>query len=229
MSKNLAAQFSLVLLTTISIAAPTNAAQEKLPVQLSQSSPATVETLPVLQSITSERAIQIIAGLPEVRYWRQYITSQVVSGRAASVEASSEKQTSMVKAVFQLAPKPVTIANEQYWSIGFYESHPTHQHRWQSFWVSFDGYKILVDDDDGKSLPLGTWRYKAKPLQRVNLALPIHDGLYQRGLDKYLQVKGDRYRYQQAGVYQPWQSVTGLKAIDADTLFDGQNYWERWK
>jgi hypothetical protein len=106
------------------------------------------------QTINREQAIERIANLPEVVAWRQYIAKQ-----------SGEKVKS---SLMPQADHPVTIAGKQYWEISFNESQPTHNHRWQTFWVRGDGAEILVNDvNGGDYLDLEAWRSRAKPMDRI--------------------------------------------------------------
>jgi hypothetical protein len=64
--------------------------------------------------------------------------------------------------------QPEAREGKYYWSVNYYENHPTHFHRWQTFMVRLDGKEILVDDvTTGEYRSLDDWRRKEKPMDRV--------------------------------------------------------------
>ena len=104
-------------------------------------------------TITRKQAIDMIAELPEIGAWREYV---------------NQKTAGKVRTTLSVNPEtPTTYAGQEYWSVSFYENQPTHRSRWQSFLVRLDGQEILVDDLDGKYRNLENWRQQDKPMARV--------------------------------------------------------------
>jgi tetratricopeptide (TPR) repeat protein len=105
------------------------------------------------KQVTSAQAVSMIAKLPEIIAWQQYIKDQ-----------SAGKTRAVLRVTSQTLQK---VNGKDYWSISFYESQNTQDHRWQSFLVRSDGKEILADDINGNYLDLPTWRQKTNPMNRT--------------------------------------------------------------
>lgn len=183
-------------------------------------SPVTVDAPPssIIQILTAEQAVHKVRALPEVQAWQQYITEK----------ADEAKENAAIRPVFRVEPEPVKIDQQSYWLVHFLESHAIHDHRWQSFWVNLYGGEILADDSAGRLLGLDSWRKQTQPMRRIRQSAKLKDGTYiGRGLGDYLEVEGDRCRFNQGGAVYPWQEPCHLIQIDGDRIYDGNRYWHR--
>ncbi|MGX9786517.1 hypothetical protein [Janthinobacterium lividum] len=100
------------------------------------------------------RAVDALMALPEIKAWSAHI-EKASGGRAhgAVMETSPEKRLVDGVACYQLS---------------FFESTPDAAHRWESFVVTPDGKRILVDDIvSGDLISLEQWRKDNAPMQRI--------------------------------------------------------------
>ena len=102
----------------------------------------------------SARAIDALMALPEIKAWSAHI-EKASGGRAHG-------------AVMETAPETRLVDGAAYYQLSFFESTPEAAHRWESFVVSPDGKRILVDDSViGDLLSLEQWRKDSAPMQRI--------------------------------------------------------------
>jgi hypothetical protein len=106
------------------------------------------------EDISSDKAENIIAALPEVKAWGSFIEKQS-EGKAHGAFMSSEK------------PETVEGHKGRFWSVSFYESNKSDMHRWETFLVSLDGRTLLVEQMEDDPMPLSAWRVKQKPMDRI--------------------------------------------------------------
>ena len=102
----------------------------------------------------SARAVDALMALPEIKAWSAHI-EKASGGRAHG-------------AVMETAPETRLVDGTAYYQLSFFESTPEAAHRWESFVVSPDGKRILVDDSvSGDLLSLEQWRKDNAPMQRI--------------------------------------------------------------
>ncbi len=102
----------------------------------------------------SARAVDALMALPEIKAWSAHI-EKASGGRAHG-------------AVMETAPETRLVDGAAYYQLSFFESTPDAAHRWESFVVSPDGKRILVDDVvSGELLSLERWRQDSAPMQRI--------------------------------------------------------------
>ncbi|MGK5079544.1 hypothetical protein [Janthinobacterium sp. HLX7-2] len=100
------------------------------------------------------RAVDALMALPEVKAWSAHI-EKASGGRAHG-------------AVMETTPETRLVEGQLYYQLSFFESTPDAAHRWESFVVSADGKRILVDDVvSGELLSLEQWRKDSAPMQRI--------------------------------------------------------------
>ena len=101
------------------------------------------------------RAVDALMALPEIKAWSAHI-EKASGGRAHG-------------AVMETAPETRLVEGQPYYQLSFFESTPDAAHRWESFVVSADGKRILVDDIvSGDLLSLQQWRKDSAPMQRIS-------------------------------------------------------------
>lgn len=103
--------------------------------------------------ITKERAAAVIAELPEIKAWSDYIERSTEGKAHGAIMVSSED--------------PVVWEGKQYWPVNFYDNQPTHFDRWESFLVGLNAQDIVVDDLEAGMISLRQWRDSKKPMQRI--------------------------------------------------------------
>lgn len=112
------------------------------------------QTVALPVPLNKEQAMAIIAELPEIKAWSDYIE-----------RTSDGKAHGMIME----PPAEVTLLDgKQYWSVGFYENQPAQSHRWESFLVGLDHKDIWVDDIEEGFISLQTWRDTKKPMARID-------------------------------------------------------------
>lgn len=100
------------------------------------------------------RAVDALLALPEIKAWSAHI-EKASGGRAHG-------------AVMETTPETRLVDGAAYYQLSFFESTPDAAHRWESFVVSPDGKRILVDDIvSGDLLSLEQWRKDSAPMQRI--------------------------------------------------------------
>lgn len=100
------------------------------------------------------RAVDALLALPEIKAWSAHI-EKASGGRAHG-------------AVMETTPETRLVDGAAYYQLSFFESTPDAAHRWESFVVSPDGKRILVDDIvSGDLLSLEQWRQDNAPMQRI--------------------------------------------------------------
>ena len=100
------------------------------------------------------RAVDALLALPEIKAWSAHI-EKASGGRAHG-------------AVMETSPETRLVDGAAYYQLSFFESTPEAAHRWESFVVSPDGKRILVDDSvSGDLLSLEQWRKDSAPMQRI--------------------------------------------------------------
>ena len=100
------------------------------------------------------RAVDALLALPEIKAWSAHI-EKASGGRAHG-------------AVMETTPETRLVDGAAYYQLSFFESTPDAAHRWESFVVSPDGKRILVDDVvSGDLLSLEQWRQDSAPMQRI--------------------------------------------------------------
>jgi hypothetical protein len=114
-------------------------------------SPATQET-PAAQ--LDDKAVNALLALPEIRAWSAHI-EKASGGRSHG-------------AVMETAPEQRLVDGQAYFQLSFFENGPDAAHRWESFLVTPDGKRILVEDTaEGELLSLERWRKESAPMNRV--------------------------------------------------------------
>lgn len=102
----------------------------------------------------SARAVDALMALPEIKAWSAHI-EKASGGRAHG-------------AVMETSPDVRLIDGKPYYDLNFVENTPDAAHRWESFVVSQDGKRILVDDVvSGELISLEQWRKDNAPMQRI--------------------------------------------------------------
>ncbi|WP_257572331.1 hypothetical protein [Janthinobacterium sp. UMAB-60] len=102
----------------------------------------------------SARAVDALMALPEIKAWSAHI-EKASGGRAHG-------------AVMETSPDARLIDGKPYYDLNFVENTPDAAHRWESFVVSQDGKRILVDDIvSGELISLEQWRKDSAPMQRI--------------------------------------------------------------
>ena len=100
------------------------------------------------------RAVDALMALPEIKAWSAHI-EKASGGRAHG-------------AVMETSPEARLIDGQPYYDLNFVENTPDAAHRWESFVVSQDGKRILVDDVvSGELISLEQWRKDNAPMQRI--------------------------------------------------------------
>jgi hypothetical protein len=100
------------------------------------------------------RAVDALMALPEIKAWSAHI-EKASGGRAHG-------------AVMETSPDVRLIDGKPYHDLNFVENTPDAAHRWESFVVSQDGKRILVDDVvSGELISLEQWRKDNAPMQRI--------------------------------------------------------------
>ena len=101
-----------------------------------------------------DKAVNALLALPEIRAWSAHIE-----------KASGGKSHG---AVMETTPEQRLVDGQAYFQLSFFENGPDAAHRWESFLVTPDGKRILVDDIvDGDLLSLENWRKEKTPMKRV--------------------------------------------------------------
>lgn len=100
------------------------------------------------------KAVDALMGLPEIKAWSTHI-EKASNGRAHG-------------AVMETAPEQRLVDGKPYFQLSFFESTPDAAHRWESFLVSPDGKRILVEDTaNDELLSLERWRKESEPMKRA--------------------------------------------------------------
>ncbi|NVI81005.1 hypothetical protein [Janthinobacterium sp. BJB401] len=100
------------------------------------------------------RAVDALLALPEIKAWSAHI-EKASGGRAHGAVMETSPETRLVDGVAS-------------YQLSFFESTPDAAHRWESFVVTPDGKRILVDDIvSGDLISLEQWRKDNAPMQRV--------------------------------------------------------------
>lgn len=100
------------------------------------------------------KAVDALLALPEIKAWSAYI-EKASNGRAHG-------------AVMETAPGQRLVDGKPYYQLSFFESTPDAAHRWESFLVSPDGQRILVEDLASDELfSLERWRKESEPMKRI--------------------------------------------------------------
>ncbi|MGK5018924.1 hypothetical protein [Janthinobacterium lividum] len=100
------------------------------------------------------RAVDALMALPEIKAWSAHI-EKASGGRAHG-------------AVMETSPETRLVDGVVCYQLSFFESTPEAAHRWESFVVTPDGKRILVDDSvTGELLSLEQWRKDSAPMQRT--------------------------------------------------------------
>lgn len=100
------------------------------------------------------KAVDALLALPEIKAWSAYI-EKASNGRAHG-------------AVMETAPEQRLVDGKPYYQLSFFENTPDAAHRWESFLVSPDGQRILVEDLASDELfSLERWRKESEPMKRV--------------------------------------------------------------
>lgn len=100
------------------------------------------------------RAVDALMALPEIKAWSAHI-EKASAGRAHG-------------AVMETSPETRLVDGQPYYQLSFFESTPDAAQRWESFVVSPDGKRILIDDIvSGDLLSLEQWRKDSAPMQRI--------------------------------------------------------------
>ncbi len=89
-------------------------------------------------SASYEYALAIVTGLPEFQRSADYLSQH--AGIKLVHVPSMDQQT--------------PIHGKCYWSVTIYTAEITHLHRWNTFYVSMDGKRILVMDAEGNPISL---------------------------------------------------------------------------
>ena len=100
------------------------------------------------------RAVDALLALPEIKAWSAHI-EKASGGRAHGAVMETSPETRLVDGVAS-------------YQLSFFESTPDAAHRWESFVVTPDGKRILVDDIvTGDLISLEQWRKDSAPMQRI--------------------------------------------------------------
>ena len=101
-----------------------------------------------------DKAVNALLALPEIRAWSAHI-EKASGGRSHG-------------AVMETTPEQRLVDGQAYFQLSFFENGPDAAHRWESFLVTPDGKRILVEDDvEGELLSLERWRKEKAPMKRV--------------------------------------------------------------
>ena len=101
-----------------------------------------------------DKAVNALLALPEIRAWSAHIE-----------KASGGKSHG---AVMETTPEQRLVDGQAYFQLSFFENGPDAAHRWESFLVTPDGKRILVEDMvEGDLLSLERWRKESAPMKRV--------------------------------------------------------------
>ena len=101
-----------------------------------------------------DKAVNALLALPEIRAWSAHIE-----------KASGGKSHG---AVMETTPEQRLVDGQAYFQLSFFENGPDAAHRWESFLVTQDGKRILVEDMvEGDLLSLERWRKESAPMKRV--------------------------------------------------------------
>ena len=101
-----------------------------------------------------DRAVDALMALPEIKAWSAHI-EKATGGRAHG-------------AVMETSPETRLVDGVACYQLSFFESTPDAAHRWESFVVTPDGKRILVDDIvSGDLISLEQWRKDSAPMQRI--------------------------------------------------------------
>ena len=101
-----------------------------------------------------DKAVNALLALPEIRAWSAHI-EKASGGRSHG-------------AVMETAPEQRLVDGQAYFQLSFFENAPDAAHRWESFLVTPDGKRILVEDMvEGDLLSLENWRKEKAPMKRV--------------------------------------------------------------
>jgi len=118
-----------------------------------QPSPAGSSNAPATQDADA-KAVDALMALPEIKAWSSHI-EKASKGRAHG-------------AVMETAPEQRLVDGKPYYQLSFFENTPDAAHRWESFLVSPDGKRILVEDLASDELfSLERWRKESKPMERA--------------------------------------------------------------
>ncbi|MGK5064576.1 hypothetical protein [Janthinobacterium sp. LB3P112] len=100
------------------------------------------------------RAVDALMALPEIKAWSAHI-EKATGGRSHG-------------AVMETSPETRLVDGVVCYQLSFFESTPDAAHRWESFVVTPDGKRILVDDIvSGDLISLEQWRKDNAPMQRI--------------------------------------------------------------
>jgi len=101
---------------------------------------------------TQDQAMDLLAGLPEIKAWNDYLTKS--SGGAS--------HGSLVR----YSPTPKELGGKRYWQFSYIENTPEAAKRWENFLVGENTPDILVDDiDNARQIPLEQWRSSMRPTE----------------------------------------------------------------
>ena len=120
--------------------------------------PPSSSTAPAMQEAPAaqadDKAVNALLALPEIRAWSAHI-EKASGGRSHG-------------AVMETAPEQRLVDGQAYFQLSFFENSPDAAHRWESFLVTPDGKRILVEDTaEGELLSLERWRKESAPMKRV--------------------------------------------------------------
>jgi hypothetical protein len=100
------------------------------------------------------RAVDALLALPEIKAWSAHI-EKASGGRAHG-------------AVMETSPETRLVDGVACYQLSFVENTPDAAHRWESFVVTHDGKRILVDDiASGDLITLEQWLKDNAPMQRI--------------------------------------------------------------
>ena len=101
-----------------------------------------------------DKAVDALMALPEIKAWSAHI-EKASGGRSHG-------------AVMESDPEQRLVDGQAYFQLSFFENAPDAAHRWESFLVTPDGKRILVEDIvNGDYMSLERWRKEGKPMERV--------------------------------------------------------------
>jgi hypothetical protein len=115
-----------------------------------------------LESPQYAKATRIVQQLPEFKEWQRYVAEHPPSKIILGVE-------SFVKSV--------PIEGRCFVSVSIYSDEETHLHRWNTFYVSLQSRRILVQDLEGEAVSLRAWRRSNRSIDtdaQRRSAAPLH-------------------------------------------------------
>ena len=103
---------------------------------------------------TQDQAMDLLAGLPEVKAWNDHLVKS--SGGASH------------GSLVPYSPTPKELGGKRYWQFSYVENTPDAAKRWENFLVGENTAEILVDDiDNARQIPLEQWRSSKRPTERM--------------------------------------------------------------